>query len=124
MSQKFSIVIEVGKDGKPITTGYIKAEANKANEHFVRLRESGKEAYFFQHPVADRRSKSAEQVAATLGERDAEGHVVAPPEEKKAPIPNHKANEIPMPAPKKRKGNQVEGVSLNIDADGPQAIDM
>lgn len=124
MSQKFSIVIEVGKDGKPITTGYIKAEANKANDHFVRLREAGKEAYFFQHPIADRRSKSAEQVNATLGQRDAEGHVVSPKQEAKPLQPLSVNNTIPMPAPKARKGNKVEGVSLNIEADGPQAIDM
>lgn len=121
MSQKFSIVIEVGKDGKPIATGYVKAEANLASDHFVRLRESGKEAYFFQHPVADRRSKSAEQVAATLGERDAEGKAHSPAE-KKAPIPNHKVNEIPMPAPKKR--NKIEGVSSADSSAGPEAVDL
>lgn len=122
MSQKFSIVIEVGKDGKPISTAYIKAEANKASEHFVRLRESGKEAYFFQHPIADRRSKSAEQVTATLGQRDASGAVQQPEEQKKAPIPEGKKNEVPMPAPKKR-GNKIEGVSLDIDGT-PTAVDM
>lgn len=122
MSQKFSIVIEVGKDGKPIATGYVKAEANKAGEHFIRLREAGKEAYFFQHPVADRRSKSAEQVTATLGKRDAEGNVQAPPEEKKAPTPNHKVNEVPMPAPRKR--NKIEGVSSAEASVGPEAVDM
>ncbi len=124
MSQKFSIVIEVGKDGKPVSTAYIKAEANKASEHFVRLREAGKEAYFFQHPVADRRSKSAEQVTATLGLRDAEGNVQHPKEQPKTPVPNHIANEVPMPAPKKRKGNNIEGVSLDIQSDGPSAVDM
>jgi len=113
MSQKFSIVIEVGKDGKPISTAYIKAEANKASEHFVRLRETGKEAYFFQHPIADRRSKSTEQVTATLGQRDASGAVQQP---------EGKKNEVPMPAPKKR-GNKIEGVSLDIDGT-PTAVDM
>ena len=122
MSQKFSIVIEVGKNGKPIATGYVKAEANLASEHFVRLRESGKEAYFFQHPIADRRSKSAEQVAATLGERDTEGKAQSGAEEKKAPIPNHKVNEVPMPAPKKR--NKIEGVSSADTSAGPEAVDM
>lgn len=122
MSQKFSIVIEVSKDGKPIATGYLKADALKASEHFVRLREAGKEAYFFQHPVADRRSKSAEQITATLGKRDAEGNVEAPVEEKKAPVPNHKINEVPMPAPKKR-GNKIEGLAID-PSDGPAAVDM
>jgi len=123
MSQKFSIVIEVGKDGKPVSTAYIKAEANKAGEHFVRLREAGKEAYFFQHPIADRRSKSAEQVTATLGLRDAEGNVQQPKEQPKAPTPNHIANEVPMPAPKKR-GNKIAGLSLDSESDGATAVDM
>lgn len=122
MSQKFSIVIEVGKDGQPISTAYIKAEANKASEHFVRLRESGKEAYFFQHPIADRRNKSAEQIKATLGLRDENGAVQQPEEQPKAPVPNHKKNEVPMPAPKKR-GNKIDGVSLDIDGT-PTAVDM
>jgi len=122
MSQKFSIVIEVGKDGKPISTAYIKAEANKASEHFVRLREGGKEAYLYQHPLADRRSKSTEQVSATLGLRDASGAVQHPSEQKKAPIPEFKKNEIVTPAPKKR-GNKIEGVSLTIDG-SPTAVDM
>jgi hypothetical protein len=124
MSQKFSIIIEVGKDGKPISTAYIKAEANLAGEHFVRLRDGGKEAYFFHHPLSDRRSKSAEQVTATLGLRDSEGAVQNPAEQKKAPIPEHKKNEIITPAPKKRKGNDIQGVSLEIDASGPSAVDM
>jgi hypothetical protein len=120
MSQKFSIVIEVGKDGKPVTTGYHKADANKANEHFVRLREAGKEAYFFQHPIADRRSKSAAQIKETLGNRDADGNVPDSKDEGKAPTPNHIVNSIPMPAPKKRGGNKIEGVTL----DGATAVDM
>jgi hypothetical protein len=124
MSQKFSIVIEVGKNGNPIATGYIKAEANKAGEHFVRLREAGKEAYLFQHPIADRRSKSAEQVTATLGQRDAEGNVAQPVEANSAPTPNHKVNEVPMPAPKKRGGNKIEGMSIGVNSDGPTAVDM
>ena len=123
MSQKFSIVIEVGQDGKPISTAYIKAEANKASEHFVRLREGGREAYLFQHPLADRRNKSAEQITATLGLRDADGSVQSPVEQKKAPTPEYKRNEIVTPAPKKR-GNKIEGVSLDIEASGPTAVDM
>ncbi len=122
MSQKFSIVIEVGKDGKPIATGYLKADASKAGEHFVRLREAGKEAYFFQHPIADRRSKSAEQVAATLGHRDSEGNVQSGSEQKKTPVPNHKVNEVPMPAPKRRGGNRIEG--LSIDPSTAEAVDL
>ena len=124
MSQKFSIVIEVGKDGKPITTGYIKAEANLASEHFIRLREAGKEAYFFQHPTADRRNKSTEQVIATRGVRDENGQVASPDMPENPMQPLSVKNTISSPTPKKRKGNNIEGVSLNIDADGPSAIDM
>jgi hypothetical protein len=124
MSQKFSIVIEVGKNGKPITTGYIKAEANLAGEHFLRLRDEGKEAYFFQHPIADRRNKSSEQVAATLGVRDENGHAVSPNMPENPVQPLSVKNTISSPTPKKRKGNDIEGVSLNIDANGPSAVDM
>ena len=112
MSQKFSIVIEVGKDGKPVATAYLKSDASFASAHFVTLRDGGKEAYFFQHPVADRRSKSTEQIAATLGERGVDGRL-ADTVVLKAPVPNDKLNEIPMPTPKKRKGNSIQGVSTD-----------
>jgi len=105
MSQKFSIVIEV-RDGKPVTTGYLKADAQKANEHFLRLRNEEKEAYLFQHPLADRRSKSAAQVTATLGNRDAEG--------KPTSVPSVTVKtDIKATAKKKVSGNKIEGVSLD-----------
>lgn len=105
MSQKFSIVIEV-RDGKPITTGYLKADAQRANEHFLRLRNEEKEAYLFQHPLADRRSKSAAQVTATLGVRDSEG--------KAASVPSVTVKtDIKATAKKKVAGNKIEGVSLD-----------
>lgn len=121
MSHKFSIVIEM-KGDKPVATAYLKVNAQEAHKHFLRLRDEEKEAYFFQHPIADRRSKSTEQVTATLGQRDASGAVQQPEEQKKAPIPEGKKNEVPMPAPKKR-GNKIEGVSLDIDGT-PTAVDM
>jgi hypothetical protein len=124
MSQKFSIVVEVSKDGKPIATAYIKPEAKLASDHFVRLRDSGKEAYLFQHPLADRRNKSIEQVAATRGERDENGLATSTAVADN-PLPSPAANNtISSPAPKKRKGNSIEGVTLNIDADGPTAVNM
>jgi hypothetical protein len=123
MSQKFSIVIEV-KNGKPVATGYIKAEANLAVAHFVKLREAGIEAYLFQHPIADRRSKSTAQVNATLGLRDAEGHVQAPPDAPKAPIPEHKKSEIVSPVKPKRKGNKLDMPSEPINLDDPSAVDL
>ena len=117
MSQKFSIVIEV-RDGKPITTGYLKADAQKANEHFVKLRDAEKEAYLFSHPLADRRSKSAAQVTATLGERDENGKVpsskpTAPPKAKDvlAPVLLER-----IAAKKKSIGNKIQGISLDGNA--------
>ena len=124
MSQKFSIVIEV-KNGKPVATGYIKAEANLAVAHFVKLREAGKEAYLFQHPIADRRSKSTEQTNATLGLRDAQGNVQAPVEQAKAPVPEHKRSEIVNPTKPKRKGNQLDlPATPTINLDDPTAVDL
>ena len=123
MSQKFSIVIEV-KNGKPVATGYIKAEANLAVAHFVKLREAGVEAYLFQHPIDDRRSKSAAQVSATLGLRDAEGNVQAPKEAPKAAVPEHKKSEIVTPVKPKRKGNQLDLPDKPIDLENPEAVDL
>jgi hypothetical protein len=74
MSQKFSIVVEMS-NGKAVATAYLKTEAQKAAAHFIRLRDEEKEAYLFSHPIADRRSKSAAQVVATLGDRDENGKV-------------------------------------------------
>jgi hypothetical protein len=74
MSHKFSIVIEM-KGDKPVASAYLKVNAQEAIAHFLRLRTEEKEAYLFQHPVADRRSKSAAQVVATLGLRDDNGKV-------------------------------------------------
>lgn len=61
---KFAIIIEV-KNGKPVATAFNKTDAGQAVEQFVKLRDEGKEAYLFQHPVADKRSKSKEQMDAT-----------------------------------------------------------
>ena len=116
MSQKFSIVIEV-RDGKPITTGYLKADAQKANEHFIVLRDAGKEAYLFSHPLADRRAKSAAQIKATLGERDENGKV---PSSK--PAVEAKAPDVLAPvllerlAKKKVSANRIQGISLDGNA--------
>jgi hypothetical protein len=97
-TQKFSIVVEV-KDGKAIAHGFLKEDAQEALSLFNKLRDSQKEAYFFQHPVADKRSKSAEQIVATQGVRTEEVVVnVAPVEEAKAEKP-------------KRGKNSIEGVS-------------
>jgi hypothetical protein len=96
-SQKFSIVVEV-KDGKAVAHGFLKEDANDATKLFAKLRDEKKEAYLFQHPVADKRSKSAEQVKATYGDRE----VVAETKEVEAPV---------VEAPKSKKGkNSIDGI--------------
>lgn len=115
MSQKFSIVIEV-RDGKPITTGYLKADAQKANEHFIRLRTEEKEAYLFSHPLADRRSKSAAQVSATLGERDENGKVPSSKVIEPVKVATVLKPELLAKLSKKKGGNQIQGVSLDGNA--------
>lgn len=65
MSQKFTFIIEVDNKGKPVGHAYIRSEAAQAVADFNKLREKGVEAYLFQFPVADKKSKSAAQIAAT-----------------------------------------------------------
>lgn len=65
MSLKFSFVIEVKKDGVLSPTAFLKEDAQDAIELFNKLREQGKEAYFFHHPHPDKRCKSAEQTKAS-----------------------------------------------------------
>jgi diphthamide synthase (EF-2-diphthine--ammonia ligase) len=98
-TQKFSIVVEV-RNGKPFATGFNKQDANEAIVLFNKLRDESKEAYLFQHPVADKRSKSAEQIEATRGNRDEIGTTVIVEETK--PV----AKEVKKPAK-----NKIEGVS-------------
>ena len=110
MSNKFSIVIEV-KDGKVVAHGYNKVDAADAQALFNKLRDEQKEAYFFQHPVADKRSKSSAQIEATRGS-----------------IP------VPAPAPvapvqvalkSKKVANKIEGVGANSEVPSePTAIDI
>lgn len=66
MSQKFSFVVEI-KNGKPVGHAFKKEDAQSAKELFSKLRDEGKEAYLFQHPVSDKRCKSAEQTEASMG---------------------------------------------------------
>ena len=65
MSQKFSFVVEV-KNGKPIGHVFKKEDAAKAKELFEKVREEGKEAYYFQSPNHDKRCKSTEQMDASM----------------------------------------------------------
>ena len=71
MSQKFSLVVEI-KNDKPIGHAFLKQDAQFAKELFAKLREDGKEAYLFQHPMHDRRCKSSEQNAASVANPEAE----------------------------------------------------
>lgn len=77
MSQKFSFIIEVTAKGEPKGTAYHRSDAAKAVADFNALRSKGVEAYFFQHPVADKKSKSAVQNKAT---QDASTPYNVPPE--------------------------------------------
>jgi hypothetical protein len=107
MSHKFSIVIEI-KDGKVVAHGYNKSDAQEAQTLFNKLRDEQKEAYFFQHPVADKRCKSAEQIEATRG------HIESAPV---APV------QVTMKS--KKNGNKIEGVGANSEVPSePTAIDI
>ena len=115
MSQKFSIVIEIQKDGRPKATAYLKSEAQIAATHFIRLRNEEKEAYLFQHPLADRRSKSAAQVVATLGLRDENGKVPSA-----APVAYDASKAEPNEDAQKRANakktkNKIEGVNEAVE---------
>jgi hypothetical protein len=65
MSQKFTFIIEVNKKGECLGKAFNRVDAQKAIAEFNALREKGMEAYLFQFPVADKRSKSIEQRDAT-----------------------------------------------------------
>lgn len=95
---KFSFVIEV-KNGKPIGTAFNKEDAQNAKDLFNQLRDSGKEAYIFQHPHHDKRCKSSEQTEASRG---TEGTTQSAP----APV----VDAIDMDAPKPTKKNKIFGV--------------
>lgn len=99
MSHKFSLVVEV-KDGKAVGHAFMKEDANKAVVLFNQLRDSGKEAYLFQHPRADKRSKSEAQHEASVPTK-----VILSP----------KVAEVAAKAkPVAKRGNRIEGVSLDI----------
>lgn len=119
MSQKFSIVIEVNKEGRPVPTAYLKSEAQLAAAHFTRLRNEEKEAYLFQHPLADRRSKSGAQVIATMGLRDENGKVpdsVKPPQAEVKTELTAEAQKRYADKIKKASGkNKIEGINEAID---------
>lgn len=112
MSHKFSIVIEI-KDGKVVAHGYNKSDAAEAQTLFNKLRDEQKEAYFFQHPVADKRSKSSAQIEATRGH-------IAPAEVAPAPVAP-----VQVAMKGKKTANKIEGVGANSEVPSePTAIDI
>lgn len=58
MSQKFSFLITLDKNGNPVGKAYQRTDAQSAVDEFNKAREAGKEAYLFQHPNPDKRCKS------------------------------------------------------------------
>lgn len=86
---KFSFVVEI-KGGKPVGTAFFKEDAQKAKELFNKLRDEGKEAYYFQHPNHDKRCKSEAQMEASTG---------SAPEAPAAQAP--KVEEVVLEKPKK-----------------------
>jgi len=105
---KFAIIIEV-KNGKPVATAFNKTDAGDAVEQFIKLRDEGKEAYLFQHPVADKRSKSKEQMDATS---KATNQSESKREVSKAETAKTKAKANEAKAEKPVAKNSIEGVSM------------
>jgi len=58
MAQKFSFLITVDAKGNLNSKAYRKEDTQKGLEDYAKARDEGKEAHFYQHPVADKRCKS------------------------------------------------------------------
>ena len=58
MAQKFSFLITLDKNGNPVGKAYQRVDAQSAVDEFNKARDTGKEAYLFQHPTPDKRCKS------------------------------------------------------------------
>lgn len=58
MSKTFSFLITVDAKGNLTSKAYDKKDSQDGLNDFSKAREDGKEAYFYQHPVADKRCKS------------------------------------------------------------------
>lgn len=80
---KFAFVIEITKSGDAKGHAYKKEDAQKAKDLFNKLREEGKEAYYYQHPQPDKRCKSEAQMDASKG---TEGTSAAAPAQKSATV--------------------------------------
>jgi hypothetical protein len=58
MAQKFAFLITVDSKGSLNSKAYRKEDTQKGLEDYAKARDEGKEAHFYQHPVADKRCKS------------------------------------------------------------------
>jgi hypothetical protein len=58
MTNKFSFLLLIAKDGIPSAKIYKKEDAQKGINDFNEARAKGSEAYWFQSPRADKRCKS------------------------------------------------------------------
>lgn len=59
MSNKFSFLITVDDKGKVSGKAFRRVDTQAGLEEYSKAREEGKECHFYQHPVADKRCKSA-----------------------------------------------------------------
>lgn len=75
---KFAFVIEITKNGEPKGHAFLKEDGQKAKELFNKLRDDGKEAYYFQHPQPDKRCKSEAQMEASKGTEGTPASAPAP----------------------------------------------
>ena len=64
MSKTFSILITVDTKGNITSKAWEKKDSQVGINEFTKARESGKEAYFYQHPTPDKRCKSAVDTAS------------------------------------------------------------
>lgn len=64
MSKTFSILITVDAKGNLTSKAWEKKDSQLGMNEFTKSRESGKEAYFYQHPTPDKRCKSAADTAS------------------------------------------------------------
>jgi hypothetical protein len=81
MSKTFSFLITVDNKGNLVSKAYEKKDSHTGINDFVKAREDGKEAYFYQHPVADKRCKSSadtKELAKMVYNKSAEPQEVKP----------------------------------------------
>lgn len=111
---KFAFVIEITASGDAKGTAFKKEDGQKAKDLFNKLRDEGKEAYYYQHPSHDKRCKSETQMTASKGTEGTSqaSTVQTPPVESasmfKGPVSLDGDMEI-IPSPSKKK-NSIGGL--------------